>query len=129
MQDFASFFAPGPEWAALPTSPSVDMRELEDAYELTMVQPGLTPESLDVRLNGRLLSLHSGQDVQSANRHSHQRFTTQLLLPGPVDPDCAPEIQTENNRIRIRVAKPGGDALAAAAPEVAPADPTAAERK
>ena len=106
LQDFGSFFSPGPEWAALPASPAVNMRELDDAYELTLVQPGLAPDDLDIRLDGRTLSLRYDRSSDSADARSRQSGSVRMRLPGPVADNTPPEILNENNRIRIRVAKP-----------------------
>ena len=106
LQDFGSFFSPGPEWAALPASPAVNMRELDDAYELTLSQPGLAPDDLDVRLDGRTLSLRYDRSSDSADARSRQSGSVRMRLPGPVAENTPPEILNENNRIRIRVAKP-----------------------
>jgi HSP20 family molecular chaperone IbpA len=106
LQDFGSFFSPGPEWAALPASPAVNMRELDDAYELTLSQPGLAPDDLDIRLDGRTLSLRYDRSSDSADARSRQSGSVRMRLPGPVADNTPPEILNENNRIRIRVAKP-----------------------
>lgn len=106
LQDFGSFFSPGPEWAALPASPAVNMRELDDAYELTLSQPGLAPDDLDIRLDGRTLSLRYDRSSDSADARSRQSGSVRMRLPGPVAENTPPEILNENNRIRIRVAKP-----------------------
>jgi HSP20 family molecular chaperone IbpA len=104
--DFDSFFGPGPAWAALPASPAMNLRELDDAYELALALPDADPESLDVRLDGRLLSVASRQNTRTPNSASSQSFSTRLLLPGPVDSNAAVKITNENNRICIRIPKP-----------------------
>lgn len=110
LQDFGSFFSPGPEWAALPASPAVNMRELDDAYELTLAQPGLAPGDLDVRLDGRTLSLRYDRRTDTADANGRQTGrqsgSVRMGLPGPVAPGAVPEISNDNNRIRIRIAKP-----------------------
>lgn len=111
LQDFGSYFSPGPEWASLTASPAVNMRELDDAYELTLAQPGLAPDDLDVRLDGRTLTLRYDRrtDTSSpggARQTGHQSGSVRMGLPGPVAPGAVPEISNDNNRIRIRIAKP-----------------------
>lgn len=111
LQDFGSYFSPGPEWASLTASPAVNMRELDDAYELTLAQPGLAPGDLDVRLDGRTLSLRYDRrtDTSSpggARQTGRQSGSVRMGLPGPVAPGAVPEISNDNNRIRIRIAKP-----------------------
>ena len=104
--NFDSVFGSDAAWAALPASPSMNMREMDDAYELTLALPDADPDLLDVHLDGRLLSISSHQDSRTANSTSSQRFNSRLLLPGPVDPNAVLQITNENNRICIRIPKP-----------------------
>lgn len=105
--DFDSFFSAGPDWAELPLSPAMDMRDRGGYYELTLALPNATPESLDVQLNGRQLSIASRQEEQTAHSTSRHSFQSHLLLPGPVDSSVPVLITNEHNRMYIRVAKPG----------------------
>lgn len=104
--DFDPFFASDAAWAALPASPTMNMRELDDAYELALALPDADPDDFDVRLDGRLLSISSHQDTRTPQASSSQHFSSRLLLPGPVAPDALVQITNENNRIRIRIPKP-----------------------
>ena len=104
--NFDSVFGSDAAWAALPASPSMNMREMDDAYELTLALPDADPDLLDVHLDGRLLSISSHQDSRTANSTSSQHFNSRLLLPGPVDPNAVLQITNENNRICIRIPKP-----------------------
>jgi HSP20 family molecular chaperone IbpA len=104
--DSDSPFGSDAAWAALPASPAMNMREMGDAYELTLALPNTDPGSLDVKLDGRLLSVSSRQGTRTANSASSQSFSTRLLLPGPVDPNTPVQITNENNRICIRIPKP-----------------------
>jgi HSP20 family molecular chaperone IbpA len=104
--DFDSFFGMDDAWSALPASPSMNMRELDDAYELSLAMPDADPESIHVRLDGRLLSVSSHQDTRTPNASSSQHFSSRLLLPGPVEPDALLQITNETGRIRIRIPKP-----------------------
>lgn len=104
--DFDSFFGPDPAWAALPASPAMNLRELDDAYELSLALPDADPSNLDVRLDGRLLSVSSHQDTRTASTSSSQSFSSRVLLPGPVDPDASFQVTNENSRICIRIPKP-----------------------
>ncbi len=113
---FDSFFDRDDVWAALPASPAVNMREQDDAYELSLALPNTDPAALDVRLNGRLLSISSHQDTRTPRASASQHFRSSLLLPGPVDPDAALQITNETGRIRIRIPKPAATATAARRP-------------
>lgn len=104
--DFDSVFGSDAAFAALPASPAMDMREMDDAYELTLALPDADPAAFDVRLDGRLLSIASHQDSRTAHSAASQRFSSRLLLPGPVDTNTPVQITNENNRVRIRIPKP-----------------------
>ena len=104
--DVDSFFGSDAAFATLPASPTMNMRELDDAYELSLAMPNADPNALDVQLDGRLLSISTHQDNRTAHSSSSQHFSTRLLLPGPVDPNTPVQMTNENNRIRIRISKP-----------------------
>lgn len=113
---FDSFFDRDDVWATLPASPSMNLRELPDAYELALALPDADPDSLDVRLDGRLLSVSSHQDVRTPHTSSSQRFSSRVLLPGPVDSDASFQITNVNDRVCIRIPKPAANATASVKP-------------
>ena len=113
---FDSFFDRDNVWATLPASPSMNLRELPDAYELALALPDADPDSLDVRLDGRLLSVSSHQDVRTPHTSSSQRFSSRVLLPGPVDSDASFQITNVNDRVCIRIPKPAANATASVKP-------------
>lgn len=104
--NFDSVFGSDATWAALPASPAMNMRELADAYELSLALPDADPAAFDVRLDGRLLSISSHQDTRTPGTSSSQSFSSRVLLPGPVEPDARLQITNETGRIRIRIPKP-----------------------
>jgi HSP20 family molecular chaperone IbpA len=104
--DFDSLFGLDDTWATLPASPAMNMRELDDAYELSLDLPDADPDQLDVRLDGRLLSISSHQDTHTANTAASQRFSSRILLPGPVDANASLQITNQHNRVSIRIPKP-----------------------
>jgi len=104
--DFDSAFGPDAAWASVPAAPTMNMRELDNAYELTLSLPNTDPNSLEIHLDGRILNIASRQSTRTANSSSSQRFHTRLLLPGPVDNAAPLQITNENSRIRIRISKP-----------------------
>jgi HSP20 family molecular chaperone IbpA len=110
--DFDTVFGSDAAFAALPASPAMNLREMDQVYELSLALPDANPEDLDVRLQGRLLSVSAQQNTRSANSSSSQRFSSQVLLPGPVDPGTPVQITNENNRICIRIPKPAGPTAA-----------------
>ena len=114
--NFDSVFGPDDAWAALPSSPAMNLREMDDAYELALALPDADPDSLDVRLDGRLLSVSSHQDTRTPQASSSQRFSSRVLLPGPVDANATFQITNVNDRICIRIPKPTANAAASTQP-------------
>lgn len=110
--DFDVFFGFDDGWAALPASPAMSLRELDQAYEVTLDLPGADPDKLDVQLDGRLLGITSHQDTRTLHASSSQHFSSRYLLPGPVEPDAPLQITNESGRIRIRIPKPASDSAA-----------------
>ena len=113
--DFDSFFGMDEAWSALPASPALNMRETDEAYELTLAMPDADPNAFDVRLDGRLLSISSHQDTRTPRSSSSQHFSSRLLLPGPVEANTLMQITNETDRVRIRIPKAGTASVAAAA--------------
>ncbi len=113
---FDSFFGPDPAWASLPASPAMNLRELDDAYELSLAMADPNPANLDVRLDGRLLSVSSHQDTRTPHASASQSFNSRVLLPGPVDPDASFQITNVNDRVCIRIPKPAATATASGKP-------------
>ena len=113
---FDSFFDRDDVWATLPASPAMNLRELPDAYELAIALPDADPSSLDVRLDGRLLSVSSHQDTRTPHTSSSQSFSSRVLLPGPVAADASFQITNVNDRVCIRIPKPTAHAAASAKP-------------
>ena len=114
--DFDSLFSPDPSWASLPLSPSMNMAETPQAYEITLAIPEADPSTFDVRLDGRLLSVSSHQDRRTSNASSSQSFSSRVLLPGPVAADASFQITNVNDRVCIRIPKPAANATASAKP-------------
>jgi len=110
--DFDSVFGTDAAWSSLPASPTMNMREEDDAYVLTLTLPDTDPNSLDIRLEGRILNISSRQNTQTPNHSSSQAFSSRLLLPGPVDKRTSLDITNDNHRIRIRIAKPTAESAA-----------------
>ena len=115
--DFDSVFGPvDASWAALPASPAMNLRELDDSYELSLALPNAKPDALDVRLDGRLLSVSSHQDTRTPRSSSSQSFSSRVLLPGPVDADASFLVTNVDDRVCIRIPKPAANATASTQP-------------
>ena len=92
-------------WAALPASPAMNLRELPEAYELALALPHTDPDSVDVQLDGRLLSVTAQQNTQTAHSSASQRFSSRVLLPGPVAANAVCQVTNEHDRLCIRIPK------------------------
>ena len=114
--DVDSFFGPDDAWAALPASPAMNLREMNDAYELSLALPDANPSNLDVRLDGRLLSVSSHQDTRTPRTSASQSFSSRVWLPGPVASDASFQITNVDDRICIRIPKPAAAATASNKP-------------
>ena len=114
--DVDSFFGPDDAWAALPASPAMNLREMNDAYELSLALPDANPSNLDVRLDGRLLSVSSHQDTRTPRTSASQSFSSRVWLPGPVASDASFQVTNVDDRICIRIPKPAAAAAAAKNP-------------
>jgi HSP20 family protein len=96
MQQFHSdpFFLPLSEDAQLATEPKVTLQDEKDQYVVTAVIPGTKAESIDVGLNGQLLTIsaetlnkqqQSNDKGQVIKEESYvSGFERALTLPGPV---------------------------------------------
>ena len=104
--DLDSVFGSDAAFAALPASPAMNLREMDDAYELSLALANADPGALDIRLDGRLLSVASHQDARTPRSSSSQSFSSRVLLPGPVDPDASLLVTNQNHRVLIRIPKP-----------------------
>ena len=76
-------------------TPAVDIRETEDAYEVTAELPGMKKEDVEITLENNLLKL-SGErrfekDIEKENYHRVERtygtFSRAFSLPNRVDPE------------------------------------------
>lgn len=113
---FDSFFDRDDVWANLPASPAMNLREGTDAYELSLALPNAAPDSLDVRLDGRMLSVSSRQDTRSSRAASSQSFSSRVWLPGPVAADASFVVTNVGDRICIRIPKPAATVTASGKP-------------
>jgi len=112
-----SLFDAGPAWVDSPTRPAVGMSTLSNRYEIVLDR--VDPASLDVALDGRMLSLAYRESSQTPNAASSQSMASRFLLPGPVADVDALHVLPDpaNRRATVVVYKPGAaPANAAAAP-------------
>ena len=105
-------------WDSLPASPTMDMRELADRYEVIYSLPGLHRNDLKVMLDGRLLTVASAAQENTHRQASYNRFESRVQLPGPVGDPQKAQADFTNGVLKVTVPRAGGQ------PEPQPASPT-----
>lgn len=116
LQDMHTLFDADPAWASSPTRPAMGMTTLSDRYEITL--DSVDPDSLDVSLDGRILSIDYKQSERSQNAASSRAMSARFMVPGPVADHDALRTAADpaNRRVVISVYKPGATPPAATAP-------------
>jgi len=94
-------------------SPRTDLAETADAYVVTMDVPGVEKEAIDVRLEGRLLTVSGHSDVTTEQREGDKvlrkerhvgNFHRAVSLPGSVD-DSRIEASCSNGVLVVTLPK------------------------
>ena len=116
LQDMRTLFDADPAWLDSPTRPAMGMTTHPDRYEIALDR--IDPDSLDVSLDGRTLSVAYRQSASTSTSASAQSMNARFLLPGPVADHDALRITPDPDarRVFITVFKPNAPALAATAP-------------
>lgn len=95
-----------------PFTPSFDVKETEDAYELTADMPGVNEDDLDVDLSGNRLTISGKREQEErheeetyyAVERSYGSFTRSFTLPEDIDPEKC-EASLENGVLKVRLHK------------------------
>jgi HSP20 family protein len=93
------------------STPLGDLEELDDAWVLSVVLPGVTRDDIDVQLDGRRLTVRA--ERKQTERKGLVRRTTRttgrcfmgVVLPSDIDPDDV-QANLEDGVLTVRVAKP-----------------------
>ncbi len=107
-------FEPWQPFAGMPSAPSIDMRETDDAYIVEAEMPGIKPEGVDVTLEGRTLVVRGtfGEErseeqeggrwlIRERRRGSYSRS---ISLPSGVDADNI-SASFENGELAVTIPK------------------------
>jgi len=97
-------------WPAVPARPALSLTQLPDRYVLALDR--VDPESLDVSLDSRVLTIRSSR----RDDHSSYAYSSRFLLPGPVAPDAAPSVSRDGGRVVVTILKPNADPASAPSP-------------
>lgn len=93
--------------------PAIDIVRSEDEIVLTVELPGMTPEDVDVSLDGDILTIKGEKtderEVSEDDRYVHERafgsFTRRIAVPEEVTADAV-EANFENGVLTVTVALP-----------------------
>ncbi len=94
-------------WRGVHSVPTMDMRELDDRYEVTFGVPDLRQGEVSANLDGRMLSIQARQDNAQTNGWQQQAFHTRVMLPWPVATNAA--LSTRFDQGTLVVSIPKGD--------------------
>ena len=92
-------------WNALTTSPTMDMRERGDSYEIDFSLPGIDASEIEVALEGRLLTIHTTYDELTPRHRSISQFERKVWLPGPVEGADAAHALVTNGVLKVMIPK------------------------
>ncbi len=107
------FFGDGrEEWALTRFTPSVNLSETEDGYDVSAELPGLKPEEVNVEFKeGNLWITGEKKEEEEEKGKTHHRierrhgqFQRMIRLPGTVDQEHV-EAKFEDGVLKIRVPK------------------------
>ena len=99
-------------WPLLAPSPTMDMRQMADAYVVDFSLPGLDPSKINVSLEGRLLTVSgvTAARTRQSSVQGGQRFEQAVLLPGAVEADGEARAVMTNGVLRVIVPRERGTA-------------------
>jgi HSP20 family molecular chaperone IbpA len=92
-------------WDRLSATPTMDMRNRPDSYEIIFSHPGLTAENIQVQLKKQLLTVTTTRNQDQAGARNYNRFESKILLPGPVDASKPMKTDFTNGILRLTIAK------------------------
>ncbi|NCC53660.1 MAG: Hsp20/alpha crystallin family protein, partial [Spartobacteria bacterium] len=92
-------------WDRLYASPTMDMREMDDCYEVVVSLPGISESDIEVTLEGRILTIVGKVRTSQEGQSSYRQFTSRIQLPGPVDGQQIAKTTLANGMLRISIPK------------------------
>jgi HSP20 family protein len=107
---FEGALAPPPTWSGRFRVPPADLRETVDELTLTMDLPGYDPKSLDVRIEGDVLTVRAQRALPNVEgtwlrqERAHGEIARSFVLPDSVD-TAKCEARCEHGVLTVRLAK------------------------
>jgi len=92
-------------WKRLHATPTMDMRETPDSYEVVISLPGITESDIEIKLEGQILTITGKVRTQEEGQRNYRKFETCIQLPGPVDAEQIAKTNIENGILRISIPK------------------------
>ena len=96
------------------TSPSIDIRETDDAFVIEAEMPGVKPEDAEVTIDGRTLVIRGRSEEEKERNEKNGRYLMRerqsatyvraITLPSEVDPNQV-SCEFENGELKVTVPK------------------------
>jgi HSP20 family molecular chaperone IbpA len=90
-------------WEHLMDSPSMDMRESDEGYEVLFCLPGTRASDVRVTLSGRILYVLADLRDPANPDTVLGTYERRVQLPGPIAPDSSPTAALTNGLLRISI--------------------------
>lgn len=106
-------------WDRLAVSSSMEMKEKDDAYWVSIALPGMDKSQIHIAVEGRILHIAANQETRknpspdstapaaspaTPSAMSSQHFETRLMLPGPIRPESIQAVY-ENGVLTVTIPK------------------------
>ena len=92
-------------WERVLPTPAMDMRESEDEYVVVMALPNVSPDHIEVFLEGRLLTVLGGPALQGEAFPPTPRIRQRVQLPGPVGDALLAKAVWTNGLLKVSLPK------------------------
>lgn len=93
------------DWTGLAMSPTMDMREQDDRYEVTFSVPDAEQRDIQADIQNRILTVDISQSKNMTHGHGRQVFTSRVLLPENIDADKPVDTRFENGNVIMSIPK------------------------
>lgn len=93
------------DWTGLAMSPTMDMREQNDHYEVTFSIPDAQQRDIQAEIQNRILTVDISQSQNTSHSHGKQVFTSRILLPENINTDHPVETRFENGNVIMSIPK------------------------
>lgn len=92
-------------WNGLLMSPTMDMREFDDRYEVTFSLPNQPRGHVDAKLNGRILRVCVSNLSSNQARRGSRNFESRVMLPRSVESNATVSTTYIKGNLRVSISK------------------------